>query len=337
MKRQITIGIVAPSSVVPKVELGLGIKRLLSEGFQVKAHTQCKKAHLFFAGRDEERAAAFLEFAYNDDIDVIWCARGGHGSLRLLSLFDQTAARKGAPRRKLLVGYSDSTALMEYVRKNWGWSILHAPMPSLRKFSILPEHEWEPMIQWIQKETPLHPWGKQKLKFWTRPPLTPLEGELVGGNLTVWNCLSGTEYEPSSCGKLLFLEEIDEPLYKIDRMLCQLSLSKGFPGVKGVLLGGFLNCKDYAPSVLKSVPVRKKTIENPKASELKPLRKIYPELAGLKAIFQDWGDRAKIPVAFGLPVGHGPEFSSLPLGARYRLSPNGKWELLTWDWTSDAT
>jgi len=359
MKR---IGIVAPSSVIPQIELRMGVERIRQDGFEVDVHPQCRKKYLFFAGTDQERAQAFFDYATSPEHSVLWCARGGHGAIRLLPILDrmsedlvrsahgnpdrgnlgQGQSGRGTPiqsiiPKKLLVGYSDATALMEYVRQKWGWSTLHAPMPSLRKYSILPDHDLGVLSAWIKKMPAEARWVKKRLDFWTTPPLAEINAPLVGGNLTVWNCLLGTNYEARAKGCILFFEDVDENLYRIDRMLHHLALTQSIQGVRAVVLGSFLNCKDYCPSVLKSMPpakARKRAIESPKPGELKPLRKVFKEAKALRQIFTEWGERLKIPVAYGLPVGHGPDFAPMPLGlsAEYSLSRDGYLKLRQWDW-----
>ncbi len=329
------IGIVAPSSKVPQVELNLGVKKIRDSGFQVRVHPQCKKSHLFFAGKDEERTSAFLDYAKDPEISVIWCARGGSGAIRLLPELDRWRPSQRTPQRKLLIGYSDSTVLMEYVRQRWGWSILHAPMPSMRKFSILDSADWLAVVSWIQKKQAHAPWKEQKLEFWSLPPKKPLSGLLLGGNLTVWNGLLGTPYQPRPGKSLLFFEDIDESLYRIDRMVQQQILSGAWDRIQGIVLGNFMNCRDHAPLVLKShlqSGSSLRVLTQPEPEELKPLRRTFPEKQGLRKIWSEVGQRLKVPVAFGLPVGHGPEMSPLPLGAGYRLHPQGQLELMQWDW-----
>ncbi|MEO5968896.1 MAG: LD-carboxypeptidase [Bdellovibrionia bacterium] len=335
VKRSKRIGVVAPSSKVPRVELKLGVERIREEGFKVDIHSQCYLSHLFFAGTDEERAAAFFEYAKCPDHQVIWCARGGHGSTRLLPILQKLALDSGVPKKKLLVGYSDATALMEYVRSYWGWSTLHAPMPSMRKFSLLPKSDWLAMSGWIEGQNVEAPWAKTQLKFWTNPPTAPIHGPLMGGNLAVWNCLIGTRFQPAVKGHILFLEDVDENLYRIDRMLQHLLNTGSLKGIKAVVLGNFLNCRDLVPSVLKSAPspkLKSRVLKAPEAKELRPLRKTMNELATLQKIFTEFGDRLGVPVAFGLPVGHGPAVSALPLGATYTLSAQGFLKLDNWDW-----
>ncbi len=91
------LGIIAPSSQVPRVELKLGVHTLREAGFQVKIHPQCFQSHLFFAGTDEERGEAFFEFAHDKELRALWCARGGYGAIRLLPLLDAMTRKKGVP------------------------------------------------------------------------------------------------------------------------------------------------------------------------------------------------------------------------------------------------
>ena len=334
-KRTQRIGIVAPSSKVPRVELKMGVERIREEGFKVDVHSQCYRSHLFFAGTDQERAAAFFEYAKSPDHSVIWCARGGHGTTRLLPLLQKLALDSGMPQKKLLVGYSDSTALMEYVRAYWGWSTLHAPMPSLRKFSLLGPADWQAMSGWLEGQDVVAPWAETRLKFWVNPPKAAIHGPLVGGNLSVWNCLLATRFQPAVQGSLLFLEDVDENLYRIDRMLQHLLNTGSLKGIRAVVLGNFLNCRDPVPQVLKSMPsprLKSRILSTPQPKELRPLRKTLKELSALREIFTEFGNRLGVPVAYGLPVGHGPEVSPLPLGASYTLSAQGFLNLDSWDW-----
>ncbi|MFZ9594551.1 MAG: S66 peptidase family protein [Bdellovibrionia bacterium] len=341
------IGVIAPSSKVPEVELELGVERIRQEGFVVDVHPQCFESHLFFAGTDEQRAQAFFDYARSPDHAVLWCARGGHGSTRLLPQLQKLALKRGKPKAKLLVGYSDATALMEYVRSAWGWSTLHAPMPSLRKFSLLGDSDWGSMRQLISGKSLNVPWDQKPLEFLGTPPKKPVEGTLVGGNLTVWNCLLATRFQPQVEGKILFFEDVDESLYRIDRLLQQLLNSGTLKGARALVLGNFLNCEDPVPWVLKKKPPirdRSRVLSAPEKVELKPLRRSMEAQNTLKILFQDFSERLGVPVAFGLPVGHGPEVSPLPLGAEVRLEVQGRspkgtqrriqggLQLLSWDW-----
>jgi len=335
-KNQSRIGIVAPSSRVPQAEFKLGLEKIRAAGFAPLVHPQCKDAHWFFAGTDETRANAFFEYACRDDLDVIWSARGGYGSIRMLPILERLALEKGIPPRKLLAGYSDSTALAEFVRTRWGWSTLHCSMPGLRQFVLLPEKDFRSSIDFIEKKIPREPWGRTKLKIIGRAP-SCLEGEIVGGNLTVWTSMLGTPYAGNLRGKIAFFEDVDESLYRLDRMVQQLLFSGTCEGAKAIVLGNFLNCRDGVVNALKKVPHGKsmaRIIANPKPSELASSRKKLNEEKLIPEIFAQLAEKNGIPIYYSLPVGHGPAKAPLPLGGHYRISASGQFELVSWNWLS---
>ena len=310
------IGIIAPSSPVPMVELAAGVEILRREGLAVHVHEQCAEQHFTFAGTDRQRCDALLELAYAPDIDVIWCARGGYGATRLLPMLDVTRAR-GVPPRKLFVGYSDVTALHEYVRTRWGWLTLHADMPSSTTFGLGDPLHWQSTLTLVMAHAPPTPW-LPPLQFITAPPSDPIEGPLIGGTLTLWACLAGTPYAPDAYGKMLFFEDVGERWYRIDRMVTQLRQSGAFDGAQAIILGDFKDCDDEIHRVRRDAT----------SDEKVPLRPFYQPDHAIREIFSNLG----LPVARGLPVGHGPNFAPLPLGATYRLSPDGHLSLLHWNW-----
>ncbi|MDR3607198.1 MAG: LD-carboxypeptidase [Oligoflexia bacterium] len=338
MKTGQKIGMVAPSSRVPQIELKIGLESLREAGFQPVVHPQVRKHHLFWAGTDEERARAFFAFAHDSRFAVLWSCRGGYGAARLLPLLKKLTTERGAPPRKLLVGYSDTTALMDYVRTKWGWSTLHAPMPGMRKFSIQTEDEWRSLVSFVRKGSASEPpWEATQLAFYGRAPRAAIRAPLVGGNLSLVSSLLGTPDAADFRGKMLFLEDVDEPLYRLDRMFRQFIQAGGLKGVKALLLGNFLACQDSVGQVLAHAPKPanyRRMLTTPRPRELKLLR---PKLETQRALNEIFGEPCRelgIPVAFGLPVGHGPEIAALPLGqdTRYSLSPKGKLELLSWSW-----
>ncbi len=328
MGRNHTVGIVAPSSKVSAVELELGLDRIREAGFSLSVHPQCKKGYFYFAGKDSDRAQAFYDYAVDSRFSVIWCARGGYGAVRLLPHLEKMAASRGVPQKKLLVGYSDASALLEFVRTRWGWSTLHAPMPGLRNFPSLKKSEFEQTVQWIKGEKVKKPWGK--LKFFEPAPKRPVEAEAVGGNLAVLSSLIGTPFVPRLRGKIVVFEDVDESLYRVDRMFQQLLMARCLEGVQAIVLGGFQNCNDHVSLTLKRG--REKRLHSPRPSDLEPVRKKFTQLEALKKTFASVGECLGIPIAHGLPIGHGPGHTPIPLGARYRLNPNGSFELVHWDW-----
>jgi muramoyltetrapeptide carboxypeptidase len=333
--KKIRIGIVAASSVVPKAEFCVGVTHLRDNGFDVTVHPDVLAQHFTFAGTDEQRVNSLFDFAHDDQFDVIWTARGGYGATRLLPRLDQLTRERGIPPRKLLVGYSDVTPLHEYVRSRWNWATLHAPMPAALSFVKLRPEEWLAIVACVQGERPAFAWEQTQLRFMNESPAKPIRGELIGGNLSLWAAMTGTPYAPVGRGKILFFEDVGEPPYRIDRMITQLAQSGAFDGALAIVLGDFTDCADEDNQCLKPLAEGedpRKLLENVETREKISLRRVYTLDESLAEIFGTVVARMKIPVAVGLPVGHGPNYSPLPLGASYELSFNGKLRLVSWDW-----
>lgn len=326
----------------------MGIERLRAIGLNIRVLDQVSAQHFTFAGTDEQRAAAFLELMYADDIDILWCARGGYGATRLLPLLSHwTRGHRGArlgraypdpqvypllapyfrrPRTvdpKLLVGYSDVTALHHFARTRWRWPTLHAPMPGEFHADKVQQRHLDALLAFLKRRKPRDCWSDEPLEFIGSPPKRPVEGEVIGGNLTLWACLCGTPFQPICKDRILFFEDIGEAWYRIDRMVHQMLQAGIFNGVRGVLLGDFTDCNDEKQMVRASPadPAKKQ-----------PLRPTYDQRQALSEIFGWVGRQLGIPVAVGLPVGHGSNCAPLPLGATYRLTPRGRLELLEWEW-----
>jgi muramoyltetrapeptide carboxypeptidase len=134
----------------------------------------------------------------------------------------------------------------------------------------------------------------------------------------LWACLMGTPYAPDSRGKILFFEDVGEAWYRVDRMVTHLRQAGALEGVRAIILGDFKDCKDEVHMVRQEADGEQKV----------PLRKFFEEREAVEEIF----GQLRVPVARGLPVGHGPNFAPLPLGARYRVGLDGNFELVKWDW-----
>ena len=333
--KQIQVGIVAASYAVPQAEMDLGAAILRDNGFNVTVHPDVLKQYFTFAGTDEQRAGSFYDFASNQDLDVIWAARGGYGATRVLPLLDELSQRRGVPPRKLLVGYSDVTPLHEFVRRKWNWATLHAPMPAAISFAKLRPEEWSATLACVRGQRATFLWESVELRYMNRSPGSSITAELIGGNFSLWAAMAGTRYASGADGKILFFEDIGEPPYRIDRMATQLVQAGAFNGAAAIVLGDFTNCDDEDSQYLKPLPQGedpRKLLENVETREKISLRRVFTREEALAEIFGGIGQRLGIPVISGLPVGHGPNYSPLPLGARYELSPRGTLKLLQWDW-----
>lgn len=331
-----SIGIIAPSAAVPASEFRLGLEKIKDAGFDVRVHPQVLKRHRYFAGDDQLRAKALLEYAFDPTIDAIWCARGGYGALRVIREIEAMKLRK-LPPRKLLMGYSDTTILHEYVRQKWNWRTLHAPMPGLRQFWTLRDSDWRELQQILDGEIPrgLQSQRIREISIAHGSRRRTLRGELIGGNLSVWNLMLQTPLMPNPKGKILFFEDIDEYLYRMDRMVQSLAFAGGFRGASAIVLGTFARCEDSIAKVLKKFPEpglrdRERRIREPEPRELVPLRARLSSRVEIRRIFTEAAAQWKVPIFEGLPVGHGPEKRPLPLGARYEIR-GGHLMLKRWD------
>ena len=316
----IPVGIFAASSVVPQVEFAAGIEHLRASGFDPRVDGRVASEYFMFAGSDLDRACAIYDLAIDPAIPVLWAARGGYGAARLIPQLELFTRKLGPPKtQKLLVGYSDVTVLHEFVRRQWKWHTLHAPMPAAANFASLDSAEWDAITGYVRGERTVDPpWQHATLRWITDPPPKPIRAELIGGNLSLWASMAGTPVAQPAKGKILFLEDVDEAMYRIDRMVTQLDQSGALKNAAAVVLGDFTRCNDENNQCRASADNEEK----------KPLRKVYEQAEAFERIFGHLG----VPVAVGLPVGHGPHYAPLPLGATYELAPAGKLRLLEWGW-----
>lgn len=331
------VGIVALSSVVPPVEFEIGAAFLREQGFDTVIHPQVLTTHWMHAGDDIARAEALMQFAFDPSIDAIWCARGGYGAAKTLPVLDRLTAERGVPPKKLLVGYSDVTVAHEFVRNRWNWSTLHAVMPAAANFSRLPNDDWPATRAAVLGEGSIDwPWARNTLRWLTPPPVQAIEAPLIGGNLSLWQTLAGTPYAPPRRPHILFLEDLAEVYYRIDRMMTHVEQSGLLDTAVAIVLGDFTDCRDESNTCLAAPPQGvspRDWLSNPNAAR-QPLRPTYSYEDMQREVFSTIGLRRNLPIAIGLPVGHGPNFAPLPLGAKYRLSPEGSIALVEWDWLS---
>lgn len=322
MAKALHITIVAPSGVVPMGELEAGVARLRGVGAVVEVPAGLDERHFVFAGGDAARGRRFWEAAWGEN-DVIWAARGGYGAARLLPELERWTLADGVPPKKLLCGYSDITALHEFVRSRWGWSTLHCAMPGGKSFVDLPEDVFRRTLALAAGE--MVGFGEMPvLQAYGPEPLIDLVGTMVGGNMTVLASLVGTPFAvDNSGGRFLFVEDVSEAPYRLDRYLHQLYQAGVFTGVRAMVLGTFHDCVDTPPTtVVGGAAGAEKVAVRPALSAEQWGRHVWAEFSR----------GTKIPVLGTLPVGHGPEKMPLPMGAKYRLTGAGRLELVKWDW-----
>ncbi len=233
-----SIAAVSPAGPVDPQEVLQGINALHAEGFKIIRFPNALKHGQYLAGSDLHRVSDLHNAFEDTSISAILCTRGGYGSMRLLPLIDYSLIRANP---KPFIGFSDISALQYGLWKEA--ELVTFSGPQLAKgwggnLSYYSQKMWLDMLSGnlIGKPLPL-PKGKQKLEI---KQTGKTEGHLLGGNLAVLSALCGTPHSPEFKDAVVILEEIDEPPYRLDRMITQLEQSGAFKGVKGFVVGGFV-------------------------------------------------------------------------------------------------
>lgn len=270
------VGVAALSGPVDPMRLAAGMQELVRLGFEpVPARNLAAECGLF-AGDDRERAAAFHELADDPSLSAIFFARGGHGSLRVLPLLDWDRL---ASQPRAYVGYSDLTPFLLNVVERLGWIAFHGPMVAAEMARGLAPEESRSLLAALAGEL------RQDLPLNRLMPGTgPAEGRLLGGCLSLLASVTGTPFATPLEDAVLFLEDVHEPLYRVDRMLTQLYLSGSLPSIRAMVLGASIFSGHDEAAVAQ---VRERTGE--------------------------------ITLAFGLTAGHATPNFTLPLGAFARI------------------
>jgi muramoyltetrapeptide carboxypeptidase len=269
--------VAAPASPISREAWDAGVQVLEDWGFRVVFTSEVFTSRSWGQAIDRETARRFQEIWENPEIKVVMGVRGGYGSLKILPYLDMECL---ARQPKRLVGFSDLTNLLVTLHQRLGLVTFHGP--TLAHLAEITPEARESCRWWLGAPGPDHfiLSGLNELHPGTA------EGPLLGGNLTTLCHLLGTPYAPSLAGALLFLEDHNEALYRLDRLAHQLLFSRVLDGVAGILLGSFTGGSSQAH-----------------AEEV------------LALAFEPLG----VPVVAGLPVGHQPENHTLPLGAPARL------------------
>lgn len=268
------VTVIAPSGTVPPDRFEAGLARLATR-YAVRWTPRIYDQHGYLAGDDDARLAELM-LALESDTHAILCARGGYGTMRLLDRIDPAIVRAA---EKLLVGFSDITAL-HALWLNAGVACVHAPTAT--QVGELPVADLEALFACLEGALPAAMEGLTSVG--TRATVS---GPLVGGNLEVVKSLVGTPFAFPLAGAVLFLEEVGERPYRIDRSITQLALSGQLRDVSAVVVGGLTRCTE--PNG-----------RGPTAEEV-----VVERLSSLG-----------IPVLMGLPVGHGERNLPLSLGRR---------------------
>ena len=288
-----TVGLVSPSSATDdSFNLQLAREAMEALGFKVKtgAHFAERRGHL--AGTDAERAGDLNAMFADPSVKAIVCTRGGSGAARLLPLLDYDAIRRNP---KVLLGYSDITALHNAIHAKTGLVTFHGPIGSgswnafnVDQFQrVLLNRELVEFRNKVDAGDELVPRRNRTITITGGKA----RGELVGGNLTVLTALAGSPYLPDFSGKILFLEDVSEAPYRVDRMFSTLKLMGALDKVAGVIFGECTDC-------------------NPGDG--------YGSLT-LEQIFEDHVRPLKVPAYRGAMIGHIREQFIVPVGGMVEL------------------
>lgn len=279
------VAIIATARKVKKEDLQPAINLLESWNLVPVIGSSIGLENNQFAGSDKERAADLQQQLDNPEIKAIWCAKGGYGTVRILDLLDFSKFKKNP---KWLIGYSDVTALHSHLN-TLRIATLHGPIAldiekkPQKTRDILRKALFQEDLNYQFKSDSLNRNGTAK-------------GELVGGNLSVLYSLMGSKTDLDLNGKILFLEDLDEYLYHIDRMLQNLKRNGWFKQLNGLIIGGMSDMND------NNIPFGKTA----------------------KEIIAETVAEYDFPVAFNFPAGHIDDNRTLLLGQKVNLQVEAK-------------
>lgn len=295
LKKGATIGLCAPAGPSHDLtEIDRFKNFLIEKGFKVKEGRSIRKHLGYFTSTDAQRAEEFMELIEDTSVDAIFFTRGGWGCARLLDLLNFETIKNNP---KIILGFSDITSLLIGITHKTGLITFHGPNGNA---------SWEqPSYQWIEKllfsENSILFEAKGMQRTSQKTIISGIaEGILIGGNLSVLCGILGSKYVPSWENKILFLEEVAEEPYRVDRMLTQLKLNGVFDQIAGVVLGQFKKC-------LAEEPTWAFTVE--------------------EVLEQHFGN-LKIPIFANAPVGHVKDKYCLPIGQLVQIDAD-KFTILT--------
>jgi len=286
-----TIGITCPSGFITEKEIQPAVEQIQSWGYKIKVGATVGKRDFSFGGTDEERTKDFQGMIDDTGVKAILCARGGYGVVRIIDQIDFSSFKK---HPKWVIGFSDITVFHSHLHTQFGVATIHSKM-----CNSFPD-DWlkaEP----IQVETILSlkkALSGEMMGYECQPDTRNREGmadgQLVGGNLTMIATLSATDSDISTEGKILFVEDVGEALYNIDRLFCHLKRTGKLSHLKALIIGGFTNIKPDTPEETFGRTVQDIVWEKVK--------------------------EYNYPVCFGFPVGHQRNNYALKCGVKHRLT-----------------
>jgi muramoyltetrapeptide carboxypeptidase len=282
-----TIGIVCPAGYMPFEKAQACINTFHQWGFKVKiGKTLGGDSNNYFSASDEERLNDLQQMLDDKEVKAVLCSRGGYGISRII---ERISFKKFKENPKWIIGFSDVTLLHAHIYSNYRIASLHAPMAAAFNGG---DNQFVQSLrealtgQKAKYEASAHDFNK----------IGMASGPLVGGNLALLAHISGTSSDLKTKNRILFLEDVGEYLYNIDRMLYQLKRNGKFDKLVGLIIGGFTDNKDTE----------------------RPFGKSVEEL--IRDVFMEYD----YPISFGFPVSHEKENYALKIGLEYNLSISPK-------------
>jgi muramoyltetrapeptide carboxypeptidase len=293
LQRGDTIGVAAPAGPVNRERIDRALVRVQQRGFRIKTYGDLYRRNGYLAGDDETRAREFMAAFADPESAAVWCARGGYGVMRLLQRIDFDVVWRNP---KVFIGFSDISILHHAIQQRANLVTFHGPnlQDGFGKPDDMPSATESALWQALTLEQPpsadggyeFDPAAIQPLDLRTVVPGTA-RGRLTGGNLAVLCGLMGTPFEIETAGRILFLEDVSERVYRIDRYLSQLMLAGKLQSAAGIVLGTFSYDDDDPPESKSDVA----------------------------ALLDEYFGRLDIPVFAGFPAGHAQYNLTLPMGA----------------------
>lgn len=282
-----TFGIIAPASSNDKETIDKNIDNFKKLGYKIKISNTIYKSYGYLAGSDKERALSLNEMFKDKDVDAIICYRGGYGSIRMAPYLDLKVIKANP---KPFIGYSDITLLLNYINKRCGFVTFHGPMINSNFNDKLTKDYFINILK--NNNFPITYNLNELIENNIVYNIRDFSGKIVGGNLSLIVSTLSTPYEINFKDNILFIEEINESLYAVDRMLSQLISCGKLKNVCGIIIGQFTNCKAEENSF------------------------------DINHIIKEKLEKLKIPLIIGFPAGHDYPNITLPIGANFTYISN---------------
>jgi muramoyltetrapeptide carboxypeptidase len=283
LKKGDTIGIVCPSGYMPAENVETCIKTLESWGYKVKVGSTVGSQFHYFSGNDKQRIQDLQKMMNDGGVKAILCARGGYGLSRIIDDLDFQKFKRSP---KWIIGFSDITVLHAHIFQHFGIATMNAPMAAAFNGDGYKNEYIASLKNALSGAKANYDYSAHSLN-----KIGSGEGDLIGGNLTMVAHLIGSHSSYKTRHKILFLEDVGEYLYNVDRMMIQLERAEMFKHLQGLIIGGFSDMKDTT----------------------------IPFGLDIYNIINHHVKEYKFPICYGFPVSHETENVALKVGVKHEL------------------